>query len=186
MQATLGEQAKALAKAAHAAKKDELSRENRNFTQVYAPGWKRLRTLISENPAAAKIYAILAENIDAQAGAVVVAQAVLAEMVGASERTVRRATTYLEAKGALVRIKVGGGVYAYCLSPTEVWKAWDSQKDSAAFLTRTLVSKGADASTISRRLKLMVKEQQAEGDQAESVEEELELGYDPETGEIRE
>lgn len=176
---TPGQSAREAAKAAHEAKAEELRRENRNFTQVYALGWKRLRALISENPAAAKIYAVLAEHMDPQAGAVVVAQAVLADMTGSSERTVRRATSYLEQQGALVRIKVGGGVYAYCLSPAEVWKAWDSQKESAAFLTKTLVKKGADASTISRRLKLMVKEHQ----EAEGIED---LGYDPETGEVRE
>lgn len=156
MQVAMREQAKAQEEA----RSDELSRENRNFVQVYPQGWKRLRTLINDNPAAAKVYAILAENIDQSAGAVVVAQSVLAEMIGTSERTVRRATSYLEEQRALVRIKVGGGVYAYCLNPAEVWKAWDIQKDSAAFITKTLVKKAGQDATIRRRLQLMVREQQ--------------------------
>ena len=64
--------------------------------QVYPQGWQRIRSLMSENPTAAKVYAVLPEHIDPSCGAVVVSQDVLAEMVGVSERTIRRATAYLE------------------------------------------------------------------------------------------
>lgn len=188
MQVAMREQAKAQDEARH----DELSRENRNFVQVYPQGWRRLRTLINENPAAAKVYAILAEHIDQSAGAVVVAQSVLAEMIGSSERTVRRATAYLEEQRALVRIKVGGGVYAYALNPAEVWRAWDIQKDSAAFITRTLVKKGGQ-DTIRRKLQMMVREQADPSaahmeamiqDRGQERAEDAGTDHDPESGEV--
>ena len=55
-------------RAMHEAKAEELSRENRGFVQVYPQGWQRIRSLMSENPTAAKVYAVLAEHIDRLAG----------------------------------------------------------------------------------------------------------------------
>lgn len=136
---------------------DEAARENRNFTQVYNRGWRRIRGLIKENPSAALIYSFLAENIEADVGAVVVSQAFLATEFNLHERTVRRATKYLEDAGALVRIRVSGTVYAYALDPGEIWKSWDRNKDRAAFVTRTLVRKSdRENNQVNRRLKLMV------------------------------
>jgi Fe2+ or Zn2+ uptake regulation protein len=172
------------AKAAEAARTDELRRENRGFVQVYPQGWARLRSLIADNPPAARVYSILAEHIDPSAGAVVVSQAVLAEMTQSSERTVRRHTQYLEERGALVRIRVSGSVYAYCLNPAEVWRAWDSQKDMAAFVTRTLVKKGDQDALVKRRLQMMVREQEA-GESLPPISTD-EADFDPETGEVRE
>ena len=144
-------------RAMHEAKAEELSRENRGFVQVYPQGWQRIRSLMSENPTAAKVYAVLAEHIDPSCGAVVVSQDVLAEMVGVSERTIRRATAYLEEVLALVRIRVSGSVYAYALDPKEVWRAWDCQKEQAAFLTRTLVKKNGQNALVKRRLQMMLR-----------------------------
>ena len=161
----------------HEAKREELSRENKGFVQVYPQGWQRIRGLMTENPTAARVYAVLAEHIDPSCGAVVVSQDVLAEMVGVSERTIRRATTYLEEQLALVRIRVSGSVYAYALNPSEVWRAWDCQKDQAAFLTRTLVRRGDENDMVKRRLQLMIRQNNPE--QQVEVED-----YDPETGEV--
>ena len=164
-------------RAMHEAKAEELSRENRGFVQVYPQGWQRIRSLMSENPTAAKVYAVLAEHIDPSCGAVVVSQDVLAEMVGVSERTIRRATAYLEEVLALVRIRVSGSVYAYALDPKEVWRAWDCQKEQAAFLTRTLVKNGQNA-LVKRRLQMMLRANRG-------AELQLEQDFDPETGEVR-
>lgn len=166
------------AKAMHEAKQEELSRENKGFVQVYPQGWKRIRSLMSENPTAAKVYAVLAEHIDPACGAVVVSQDVLAEMVGVSERTIRRATAYLEEALALVRIRVSGSVYAYALSPHEVWRAWDCQKEQAAFITRTLVKKSDQNALVKRRLQMMLKEQREEPKLPP------EADFDLETGEV--
>lgn len=141
-------------------------KKNSGFTQVYAKGWKRLQALIHENPSAARVYAFLAEHIDASCGAVVVSQVVLAEELGTADRTIRRHTAWLEEVGAIVRIKVGSGVYAYALDPEEVWKSWDSKKDTAAFRTKTLVSKrDAENGTVKRRLNVWVHEQRGEAQQ---------------------
>ena len=41
-------------RAMHEAKAEKSSRENRGFVQVYPQGWQRIRSLMSENPTAAK------------------------------------------------------------------------------------------------------------------------------------
>ena len=146
-------------------KPQALSEEDKNsgFVQVYEKGWRRLQTLIQVSPAAAKIYAFLAEHIDGSTGSVVVSQTVLAEQLGVSEITVRRQTKFLEDQGALIRIRVGSGVYAYALDPSEVWRSWNSKKDLAAFTTRTLVRKSdRQNATIRRKLSVMIKEARGE------------------------
>ncbi len=139
------------------AAEDVARRSNRDFTQVYGKGWARIRELINSNPTAAKIYTFLAEHMTGTEGAVVVSQEVMAEALDMHVITVKRHTKALEAQGALVRIRIGTGVYAYALDPSEVWKSWDDKKDIAAFSTRTLVKK-ADRSNgqVRRNLKVMV------------------------------
>lgn len=135
------------------------ARKNREFVQVYPKGWRRLQDLIQKNPPAARIYAFLAENIEGSIGAVVVAQEVMANALGVHIRTIQRQTKWLEEAGALVRIKVGVGVYAYALDPTEIWRSWDNRKDEAAFITKTLVRKSDSANKeVRRKLKVMIGE----------------------------
>lgn len=138
---------------------DEAERTNSDFTQVYAKGWARLRDLLITNPTTARLYMFLAEHMDQSVGAVCVSQEVLAEELGVTVITIRRLTKVLEQKNAIVRIKVGTGVYAYALDPTEVWKSWNTTKATAAFVTKTLVKK-ADRSNgdVRRRLQVMFKE----------------------------
>lgn len=138
---------------------EEEAKRNKDFVQVYPKGWKRLQELIRSHPSAARLYAFLAEHIDGTCGAVVVSQDVIARELAIHKRTVIRLSQYLETSGALVRIKVGGGVYAYALDPNEVWRSWDSKKETAAFTTRTLVLKSDRANrTVKRKLKVMLGE----------------------------
>ena len=133
--------------------------KNKNFVQVYPKGWNRLRVLIQKNPQAARVWAFLAEHIDQSIGAVLISQKVLAEEFGVHRVTINRYIKYLEDEGALVKIKVDAGVYAYALDPDEVWRAWNGQKDLAAFRTRTLVRKSDRANRhVKRRLKVMLGE----------------------------
>lgn len=132
-------------------------RKNKHFVQVYPKGWKRLQDLIKTNPAGARIYAFLAEHIEGSVGAVVVSQEVMANELQVHIRTIQRQTKLLEENGVLVRIKVGVGVYAYALDPTEIWRSWDNRKQHAAFVTKTLVSKSDQANNeIRRKLKVMI------------------------------
>ena len=141
------------------AQQERARKANTDFTQVYPKGWGRLRELIKTNPSAARIYAFIAEHIDGVCGAVVVSQDVLAAELGVHVRTIKRLTKVLEDEGALVRIRVGTGVYAYALDPSEVWRSWDDKKPSAAFTTRTLVRKDdRENATIRRKLKIMMGE----------------------------
>ena len=133
-------------------KKRDLARENGGFSQVYGRGWERLRELINSNKSAALLYSFVAENADANGGILVAEQDVIAGELGISRTTLWRATAHLEKVGALLRIKVGSGVYAYALSPDEVWKSWNTTKDTAVFRTKTLVSKSAQGDVFRRKL----------------------------------
>lgn len=137
---------------------DEAARKgNRDFVQVYPKGWKRLQGLIRTNPSAARVFAFLAEHMDTTCGAVVVTQEVMANELGVHKRTIIRLTAELEKAGAIVRIRVGTGVYAYALDPSEIWRSWDDKKDLAAFVTKTLVLKSDRANgQVRRKLKVML------------------------------
>lgn len=138
------------------------SRQNKGFTQVYDNGWNRLNRLIEHAPEAARLYLAIAQHMDT-AGALVATQDALAGLLNVSVRTIQRQSKTLEDQSALVRIPLQGRVYAYCLNPEEVWKAYDSGKEYAAFYTKTLVNtKSIDAETIKKRLTLMMQERRAE------------------------
>lgn len=143
-------------KADNEAAEEEKRRGDSNFIKVYPQGWRHLRELITSYPLAAKMYAFLAEHIDSGLGAVVVSQAFLAEELGVSDRTIRKLSSYLEERHALVRIKIQGNIYAYALNPEEVWKSWKDSKDYAAFNTRTL-ARNKDNTDVKRRLNVMLK-----------------------------
>lgn len=143
--------------AAATAAKEASRRSNEGFVQVYPKGWARMQTLIRSNPAAARVYAFLAEHIDGVAGAVVVSQDVMANALGVHVRTIQRQTSFLEGAGALVRIKVGTGVYAYALDPDEVWRSYGDKKELAAFYSKTLVPKSArENRAVGRKLRHMM------------------------------
>lgn len=144
------------------ARKEQERTSNVNFVQVYPKGWERIRALIAKNKSAAILYAYLAEHIDPAAGAVVASQDLLSEETGISRTTIWRASKYLEEVGALIRLKVSGQVYAYCLDPSEVWKAWDTAKKTAAFNTKTIVKKADQEGSVKRRIQVLMKEQQGE------------------------
>lgn len=135
---------------------EEKRRADSNFVKVYPQGWKHLRALITDYPLAAKMYAFLAENIDGGVGAVVVSQAILADELGVSDRTIRKLSTYLEERSVMVRIKLQGNLYAYALNPDEVWKSWKDNKNYSAFTTRTLAGNRGNED-VKRRLNVMLK-----------------------------
>ncbi|WP_110958366.1 helix-turn-helix domain-containing protein [Acinetobacter baumannii] len=129
-------------------------KNNGPFTQVYQKGWERIRELSKDKQGvvAIPLYSFLAEHIDPSCGAVVADQQFLAEKLGVSRSTIIRWLNYLESKNALVRIPVAGKVCAYALDPHEVWKGYNTTKNHAAFVTKTLVNKDGD---IQRRIMAM-------------------------------
>jgi hypothetical protein len=144
------------------------AKKNRGFTQVYSKGWKRVRELAQGNPGAAGLYAMFAEHIDPTCGAVICDQQFLADQFQVTTRTVRRWLDYLESERAIVRIPVAGRVCAYALDPHEVWKGYNTSKEYAAFVTKTLVNKDGD---IKRRIMSMFSpEKQAELPEKEQLE----------------
>jgi len=139
-----------------AAAKSLAERKNKDFTQVYSKGWARLQSLMKDHPAAARLYAFFAEHVDGVTGTVVASQEYLSQALGVHVITIRRNTKLLEDLGALVRIRVGSGVYGYALDPEEIWKSWDNRKDEAVFVTRTLVSKrDRHNQSVAKRLKTL-------------------------------
>ena len=129
-------------------------KNNGPFTQVYQKGWERIRELSKDKQGvvAIPLYSFLAEHIDPSCGAVVADQQFLADKLVVSRSTIKRWLNYLESKNALVRIPVAGKVCAYALDPHEVWKGYNTSKNYAAFVTKTLVNKDGD---IQRRIMAM-------------------------------
>ena len=149
----------------------EEARKNKGFTQTYPKGWKRIRELARGNPGAVGLYSFFAEHIDPSCGAVVCDQQFLADQMEVSTRTIRRWLDYLEDENALIRIPVAGRVCAYALDPHEVWKGYNTSKEYAAFVTKTLVNKDGE---IQRRIRAMFSSQAApksEANMAEVLEE---------------
>jgi len=152
------------------AKEQQRVRKNSNFTQTTPAGWRRMREILKakETAPALPLYMFFAEHIDPSCGAVVADQGFLAEQMDVSVRTIQRWLKLLEDHGALVRIPVAGRVCAYALNPHEVWKGYNTGKDYAAFVTKTLVNKDGD---IQRRIMSMFSpEKQAEMTEQEQLE----------------
>jgi len=141
-------------KAIERMEKDEIDekRKNKDFTQTYPQGWQTLRRLINLNSKAAALYSFLAENIDSGCGAVVADQPFLAKQLKVSVRTIQRWILFLEKENAIAKIPVSGKIYAYALNPREVWKGYNTSKEYAAFVTKTLVNFDGD---IKRKLQGM-------------------------------
>ena len=146
-----------------ATKEHEKDRKNSNFTQVSPKGWERVRELSKDKQGSTTIplYTFLAENIDASCGAVVADQQFLADHLGVSTRTIIRWLNYLESVNAVIRIPVAGRVCAYALDPHEVWKGYNTSKNYAAFVPKTLVNHDGD---IKRKIMAMFKGQDEDGD----------------------
>ena len=139
-------------------KESEKAKKNKNFVQIYANGYARMKLLLEEKQQTALIlYLFLAEHMEPGTGAVVTSQKLLAEELEVSVRTIKTVSKYLEDIGAIVRIQLGPGtVYAYCLDPSEIWKSWNTSKKYAAFNTKTL-ARHKDNGDIKRRLMVMLK-----------------------------
>lgn len=148
----------------------EKARKNSNFTQTTPAGWRRMREMLKskETAPALPLYMFFAEHIDPTCGAVVADQGFLADRMGVSVRTIQRWLNLLEDHRALVRIPVAGRVCAYALNPHEVWKGYNTSKEYAAFVTKTLVNKDGE---IQRRIMSMFSpEKQAELTEQEQLE----------------
>lgn len=158
----------------------EKRRMNLDFVQVYPKGWARIRSLLGETKSRGPLllYTFLAEHIDPDGGVLVADQQTICEAIGISRTSLWRATTFLEERGALLRLVVGGSVSAYALDPSEVWKSWDSAKERAVFTTRTMVRKSAQPDQIKRKMQLMLKERAGEPELPGLDD------FDPETGEV--
>ena len=148
----------------------ERARKNPNFTQTTPAGWRRMREMlkVKETAPALPLYMFFAEHIDPSCGAVVADQGFLAEQMDVSVRTIQRWLKLLEGNRALVRIPVAGRVCAYALNPHEVWKGYNTSKEYAAFVTKTLVNKDGE---VKRRIMSMFSpEKQAELTEQEQLE----------------
>lgn len=124
------------------------------FTKVYDRGWDRIGHLVTlkGGPTVAKLWVFLARHCGHD-NALACAVEVLAEELDVSEKSIRRATKYLEENGALVIAKMGTA-NVYILNDAEVWKTYEDHKRFCGFRTRTLVSKKQNPD-LKRRITLM-------------------------------
>jgi hypothetical protein len=125
------------------------------FTKVYERGWDRIGQLVTlkGGPTVAKLWVFLARHCGHD-NALVCTLDTLAENLDCSEKSVRRATKYLEENGAIVIGKMGTA-NMYILNDAEVWKTYEDHKRFCSFRTRTLVSKKHNPD-LKRRLTHMV------------------------------
>lgn len=126
-------------------------RKNKDFTQVYPLGWKRITEIGAKSSGALRLYSFFAENLDPNCGAIVADQKFLANQLNVSDRTIRTYIKILEDFDAVVKIPLSGRVFAYALEPEAVWKGFHNSKEYASFNSKTLVNKNGD---IVKRLKL--------------------------------
>ena len=122
------------------------------FMKVYERGFDAL-SRISGNASALKVYLFIAEHAGHD-NALVCTVETISECLGISDKTVRRATSFLQKGRHLVIAKVGTA-NAYILNPQEVWKTYEEHKHFCAFSAHTLVSK-AQNKTLKRRLTHMM------------------------------
>lgn len=120
---------------------DDNEPKNINFAQVYPAGWDRLLNMPTSNPQATRLYALLAKHAAPMGGAVCASYATIAECLGVSVMTARRAAEYLVENEIVVRFRAGTGAFIYALDPEEVWKSAAKYKKYAAFHTRSLVAR---------------------------------------------
>lgn len=110
-----------------------------SFVKVYGRGLERIRFLLDfkGGPAVGKLWLFLVEHCGHD-NALVASAEVLADALGVSERTVRRAAKALEDGKALVIGKVGNA-NVYILNDGEVWKTYEDHKRFCGFRAKTLV-----------------------------------------------
>ena len=88
----------------------------------------------------------------------------MAEELKVSTKTITRRLKELEDAKAIVRIHITAGVYAYAISPEEVWNGINAAKNTAAFYTKTL-ARVSDCGKLKRHLKMMaMAERKARGE----------------------
>ena len=130
----------------------------KKFTQVYDRGWDTISGL-AENPMALRVYTFIAKNCD-HLNALVCAVDVMAEEFGCNERTIRRATKWLDDKGYIAVVKIGTA-NAYVLDPRDIWKNYDRYKGYCAFNARAMASKSQNKTLRQRLTHMMGKEPEA-------------------------
>jgi UTP:GlnB (protein PII) uridylyltransferase len=102
-------------------------------------GWAKL---IRTSPKAAELLHVLVANMDKKA-AVVVSQKVLAQMIGASVPTVKRAVTVLQDGNWVDVVRIGserGGVNAYIVNRRVAWADNRDNQKYAIFDARIITS----------------------------------------------
>lgn len=127
------------------------------FTKLYERGFDRLDQLLAlkGGPTVGKLWLFLARHCGHD-NALSATIDVLAEELGCSEKSIRNATKFLAASGALVVLKMGTA-NVYVMNDNEIWKTYEEHKHFCSFSARTLVSKRQNAD-MKKRLTHMVGE----------------------------
>lgn len=120
-------------------KKRSKGGKNYNFIQFYRYNMKAYRSLIDQNPTAAKIFLFLAEHMKHE-NAVTCSNQVLQEQMGKSRQTIWKAIKILKESGYLNVFRLGGGANTYALNKNVVWTGSKYGKDYCVFEGPVLIS----------------------------------------------
>ena len=118
---------------------DYSRKDKLRFTKMYAKGLHTLADLAGSK-STLRVYLFIVENCGIE-NALVASQDMIAEELGISSRTVRRATLDLEAQGHIVIDKIAHA-NVYILNDGEFWKTYEDHKRFSSFRAQTLVPKG--------------------------------------------
>lgn len=113
------------------------------FTKVTDQGLQHMRLMTSTNPTALGLYLFLSEHMD-NTNAVAATYDVLAEALGKSSRTIKRAVKDLEEAGVIVIAKMGSA-NVYILNPDEVLRTVDQHRSYIKARANVLVGKKDNA-----------------------------------------
>jgi len=135
------------------------------FGKITERGWDTISGM-AENPAAVRVYAFLGKHCD-HLNALGVSVNVLALELGYNERTIRKATHWLQEKG-YIAIAKQGTANVYILDPRDIWKNFDHYKHMCSFSAKVLIGK-AENKMLKTRLTHMMRKRDAQGDLLDDV-----------------
>lgn len=116
----------------------EEARKNSNFVQLYRSEIKNLRTLMSKDANAAKLFLFLTEHMG-KTNAIVCSYKVLEEAMNTSRSTVYRAVKTLKELNYLKVVKIGNA-NVYHLNSDVVWRSWNNGKKYAELSGKILIA----------------------------------------------
>lgn len=118
---------------------DTSTTKGRRFVKLYDAGLERVGALLKleGGPTVGRLWLLLVKHMGHD-NALVVSNETLADALGVSDRSIRRAVAVLVESGAVVVFRIGSG-NCYVLNDGEVWKTAEDHHRFCSFRAKTLV-----------------------------------------------